>query len=139
MIEAHNPASGQELCPPRTHDMKNTNWTKILSILLCILAAYAVIAVAAGIVERFVGPFLIVVLAAILAFILNPVVSLIQKATHLFRWMAILITYGMILAIIAVLGFFLTAPLLAQTYSLQEAAKSPQQISQVTTSMTGLK
>jgi len=111
--------------------MKNANWTRILTILLCLLALYALLAVLAGIVQRFIVPVLLVILATILAFILTPVVHVFQHRFHLFRWMAILTTYLMVGAILAILGYFLTSPLVDQTKSLASALKNPTHLENV--------
>lgn len=111
--------------------MRNANWTRILTILLAILALYALLAVAAGVIQRFIVPLLLVILAAILAFVLSPVVDFIQNRLHLFRWLSILLTYLTVAVVLAGLGFFLTAPLIAQTRSLADAIKNPTHLTNV--------
>src|ERR1019366_8544254 len=111
--------------------MKNANWTRILTILLSLLALYALMAVLAGIVQRFIVPLLLVVLASILAFILTPLVDLIQKRFHIFRGGAILSTYLLVALILLVLGYFMTSPLVAQTRQLSGAIKNPTHIESV--------
>lgn len=111
--------------------MKNANWTRILTILLSLLALYALLAVLAGIIQRFIVPLLLIILAAILAFILTPVVRFIQNRLHVFRWLSILMTYLLVAAILGSLGFFLTSPLIAQTRSLADAIKNPTHLENV--------
>lgn len=112
--------------------MRNVNWTRVLTILLALLALYALLAVAAGIIQRFITPLLLVILAAILAFILTPVVDFIQARFHLFRPLSILTTYLLVAVILGSLGYFLTSPLIAQTKSLADAIKTPTHLKNVT-------
>ncbi|GEM_PF-1280685 len=112
--------------------MRNANWTRILTVLLALLAFYALLAVLAGIIQRFIVPLLLVILAAILAFILTPVVDFIQHRAHLYRWISILLTYLWAAAVLAALGFFLTEPLLNQTKSLADAVRNPTHIQNLT-------
>src|SRR5438105_3315799 len=111
--------------------MRNANWTRILTILLSLLALYALLAVLAGIIQRFSVPILLVILAALLAFVLTPVVDLIQNRLHLFRWLSILTTYLLVVAILGGLGFFLTRPLITQTKALADAIKNPTHVGNV--------
>jgi predicted PurR-regulated permease PerM len=111
--------------------VRNANWTRILTILLCLLAAYALLAVLAGLVQRFIVPILLVLLATILAFVLTPVVDLLHSRLHLFRWMAILTTYILVAAILTGLGYFLTSPLTSQTKALAGAIKNPTHVENV--------
>jgi predicted PurR-regulated permease PerM len=111
--------------------MKNANWTRILTILLCLLALYACLAVLAGLLQRFIVPVLLVLLAAILAFILTPIVDLLQGRFHFFRWLAILTTYLLLAAVLGSLGYFLTSPLVSQTKALADAIKNPTHIENV--------
>jgi predicted PurR-regulated permease PerM len=111
--------------------MKNANWTRILTILLAVLAAYAILAIGIGIVQKFFAPILLVLLAAILAYILTPVVDRLQAGFHMPRLMAILLTYVFVGAVLAGLGFALTAPLISQTRSLVDAVKDPTHLENV--------
>lgn len=111
--------------------MKNANWTRILTILLSLLALYACLAVLAGLLQRFIVPVLLVLLAAILAFILTPIVDLLQGRFHFFRWLAILTTYLLLAAVLGSLGYFLTSPLVSQTKALADAIKNPTHIENV--------
>lgn len=105
--------------------MRNANWTRILTILLSLLALYALLAVLAGVVQRFITPLLLIILASIVAFVLTPVVDLLQKTLHIFRWVAILGTYLMLIIVITGLGYFMATPLIAQTKALSGAIKTP--------------
>jgi predicted PurR-regulated permease PerM len=105
--------------------VRNANWTRILTILLSLLALYALIAVLAGIVQRFVTPLLLLVLASLVAFVLTPVVDLIQRTMRIYRWMAILMTYVALGCVMVSLGYFMTTPLVDQTKALTGAIKNP--------------
>lgn len=105
--------------------MRNANWTRVLTILLSLLALYALLAVLAGFVQRFITPLLLLILASIIAFVLTPVVDLIQRTLHLFRWLSILITYLLLVCVLGSLGYFMTTPLIDQTKALTAAIKNP--------------
>ncbi len=111
--------------------MKNANWTRILTILLALLAGYAILAIAAGIIQRFIAPLLLVILAAILAYILTPVVDRIQSHLHFPRVLAILLTYIVVGVVLAGVAALLTAPLITQTRSLANAIKNPTHLANV--------
>lgn len=111
--------------------MRNLNWTRLLTILLALLALYALFAVLAGLIQRFIVPLLLVLLAAILAFVLTPVVAFLHSRLHLMRWLSIVMTYLLVAGILITLGYFMTTPLIAQTKSLADAIKNPTHIENV--------
>src|SRR5579884_87092 len=111
--------------------MRNANWTRILTILLALLAGYACLVLALGVIQRFFAPVLLVILAAILAYILTPVVDRFDRILRLPRILSVLITYIIVGSLLAGVGALLTAPLITQTRSLANAIKNPAHLANV--------
>jgi predicted PurR-regulated permease PerM len=104
--------------------MKQPNWTRVLTILLVILAAYAILYVAGTILVRFAGAFLLFVLGAMLAYVLSPLVNRLEAAFHA-RWLAILLSYLLVAAAFLALGVMLFSPFIDQSRSLVDNLHNP--------------
>lgn len=104
--------------------MKQPNWTRILTILLVILASWAVLYIAGSILLRFKQAFFLFVLGAITAYILTPLVNRLEAAFRL-RWLAILLSYALIAVGLFALGVLLFTPFLQQAQSLVDNLHNP--------------
>jgi predicted PurR-regulated permease PerM len=111
--------------------MKKINWIRVLTILLVLLAAYALLAIVADIIGHIIGPLLLLVLAALLAYVLTPVVDRLQAIMHSPRSLAILVTYLLVGALLFGLGDLLTQPLVAEVNSLVASIKNPSSVQNV--------
>jgi predicted PurR-regulated permease PerM len=100
------------------------NWTRILTILLVILASLALLYISFSVLLRFTQAILLFVLGAILAYILMPLVNRLQSALH-FRWLAILLAYSMVAVCIFGLGVLLFTPFIQQSKSLVDNLQNP--------------
>jgi predicted PurR-regulated permease PerM len=107
------------------------DWTRLLTILLVILATYAILYVTLALVLRFTQAILLFVSGAILAYVLMPLVNRLNHAFRL-RWLAILTTYAMIAIGLFALGYSLFTPFVEQSKSLVENLHTPDARSLVT-------
>lgn len=104
--------------------MKHLNWTRILTVLLVILAGYAILYITGSILVRFAGAILLFVLGAILAYILSPLVKQLELAFHA-RWLAILLSYLLVAAALVGLAVMLFSPFIQQSQSLIDNLHNP--------------
>lgn len=104
--------------------MKQPNWTRVLTILLVILASYALIYITLSIVARFRQAILLFVLGAIVAYILTPLVNRFDTVLP-FRWLSILISYVLLAAAMALLIVMLFTPFIDQSKSLVDNLHDP--------------
>lgn len=104
--------------------MKQPNWSRILTILLVILASYAILFVTGSILIRFAGAILLFVLGAMLAYVLSPLVHQLENAFHA-RWIAILLSYLLVAAALVGLAVMLFSPFVQQSQSLVDNLHNP--------------
>lgn len=104
--------------------LKQPNWTRILTILLVILAAYAILYLGATALFRFTHAILLFVLGAMTAYILSPLVNRLERAFH-FRWLAIVLSYLLIAVALFTLGVVLVTPFIQQAQSLVDNLHNP--------------
>lgn len=104
--------------------MKQANWSRILTILLVILASFALLYVTGTILLRFTQAILLFVLGAMLAYILTPLVNRLQSAFHL-RWLAILLSYFFVAVGLFALAILLFTPFIQQSQSLVDNLRNP--------------
>jgi len=104
--------------------MKQPNWTRILTILLVILASYAVLYIAASMLFRFTQAIFLFVLGAITAYVLTPLVNRLE-VTFRVRWLAVFISYGLIAVGLFALGVLLFTPFVQQAQSLVDNLHNP--------------
>lgn len=104
--------------------LRQPNWTRILTILLVILASLALLYIAGSILFRFKQAILLFVLGAIVAYILTPLVNRLEGAFR-FRWLAILLSYAMIAIALFALGLMLFTPFIQQMQSLVDNLHNP--------------
>lgn len=104
--------------------MRQTNWVRVLTILLVILAAYAIVYITGTILLRFTQAILLFVLGAMLAYILNPLVNRLEAAFR-FRWIAVLLAYLFVATGLFALGVLLFTPFVQQSQSLIDNLHNP--------------
>lgn len=104
--------------------MKNVNWTRILTILLVILAAYAILYVTGSVLARFRHVIVIFVLGALTAYVLTPLVNRLEVAFRV-RWIAILLSYVMLASLLVTLAIFLVTPFIQQSQALVDNLQFP--------------
>ena len=99
--EAHTPPAAAPAAP-----VVVARWVQLVMLPLCVLALYA-LAHAGGVV------LLLFIVASVLALILNPLVSLVQRA-HLPRTLAVIAVYAVFFTALPVTGFLLSGPVADQ-------------------------
>ncbi|MGI8826891.1 MAG: AI-2E family transporter [Chloroflexota bacterium] len=104
--------------------MRQLNWTRTLTILLVILAAYALLYVTFSILFRFKQAILLFVVGAMLAYILTPVVNRLEAALR-YRWLGIVLSYSALATSLFALGFMLFTPFIDQSKSLVDNLQNP--------------
>ncbi|MGH2444256.1 MAG: AI-2E family transporter [Chloroflexota bacterium] len=104
--------------------MKQPNWTRLLTILLVILAIYGVLYVTGTVLGRFRHVIVIFVLGALAAYVLSPLVKRLEVAFRV-RWIAILASYALLATGLLTLGVFLFTPFIQQSQSLIENLHTP--------------
>lgn len=104
--------------------LKQPNWTRILTILLVILASLALLYIGASILFRFTQALLLFVLGAILAYILSPLVGRLTVAFRV-RWIAVAASYFLVAAALFGLAVSLFTPFVDQSKSLVDNLHNP--------------
>lgn len=104
--------------------MKHLNWTRTLTILLVILASYALVYITVTFLSRFSHAILLFVLGAMVAYILTPLVNRLEEPLHV-RWSGILLSYMILAALITGLGVMLFTPFVDQSKSLVDNLQNP--------------
>jgi predicted PurR-regulated permease PerM len=104
--------------------VRQPNWTRILTILLVVLAAYALLYLTASVLFRFTQAILLFVLGAIVAYILTPLVNRLESAFRA-RWLAILLSYCLLAAGLFAIGVLLFTPFVQQSQSLVDNLRNP--------------
>ncbi|MEA2191628.1 MAG: hypothetical protein QOI73_1749 [Solirubrobacteraceae bacterium] len=102
--EADTPPAG---APRPVAPVVVARWVQLVMLPLCVLALYA-LAHAAGVV------LLLFIVAAVLALILNPLVSLLVQRAHLPRTLAVIGVYAVFFTALPVAGFLLSGPVADQ-------------------------
>jgi predicted PurR-regulated permease PerM len=104
--------------------LKQTNWTRILTILLVVLATLALLYVGSTILLRFTHAILIFVMGAIVAYVLTPTVNSLTIVVRT-RWLAILMTYLLLIFCLFIVAVLLFTPFVQQSQSLVDNLHSP--------------
>lgn len=104
--------------------LRQPNWTRILTILLVILAAIALLYISILILERFASVIVLLVVGALVAYVMTPLVNRLTNAFH-FRWLAILLAYGMVAVGFFAVGVLLFTPFIQQSQSLVNNLHNP--------------
>lgn len=99
--------------------MAAINWTRLLVILLTILVALILVAFVLWAVFHFITDLLLLFIAAILAYLLAPVVDVVQARSRLPRPLSILAVYAVIAALVAALGSLFVPAVAEQVRALQ--------------------
>jgi predicted PurR-regulated permease PerM len=102
------------------------SWTRILTILLVILAFCAILYITGLVLARFRQALLLFVLGAIAAYVLTPLVNRLERAFR-FRWVAILFSYALVAVAIFALGLLMVTPFVQQAQSLVDNLHTPVQ------------
>ena len=100
--------------PPPSAPVVVPRWVQLVMLPLCVLALYA-LAHAAGVV------LLLFLVAAVVALILNPVVTFVQS-TRIPRTLAVLAVYAMFFTALPLAGFALAGPIANQAESFADDA-----------------
>src|SRR5579859_1357916 len=103
---------------------RQPNWTRILTVLLVILASYAILYITGSILLRFGQAIILFVLGAMTAYILTPLVNRLERAVRV-RWLAIFFAYCGIAAFLFLLGVLLVTPFVQQAQSLVDNLHNP--------------
>lgn len=104
--------------------LRQPNWTRILTILLVILAAIALVYISISVLQRFASAIVLFIVGALVAYVMTPLVNRLTNAFH-FRWLAILIGYGMVAAGFLAVGVLLFTPFIQQSQSLVNNLHNP--------------
>ena len=104
--------------------LKQPDWTRILTILLVILASFAILYIMGTVLARFKQPILLFSLGAMTAYVLSPLVNRLERAVH-FRWLAIVLAYLLAALAIGALGLLLVTPFIQQAQSLVDNLHDP--------------
>lgn len=99
--------------------MGSINWTRLLVILLTILVALVLCAAVLWVASHFISEILLFVIAAILAYLLTPLVRQAQARLRLPRPLAILAVYVAVGAVIVGLGSLVAPAVVEQARTLQ--------------------
>lgn len=104
--------------------LRQPNWTRLLTILLVILAAMALLYISISVLQRFASAIVLFTVGAIVAYVMMPLVNRLTKAFH-FRWLAILLAYGMVAVGFLAVGVLLFTPFIQQSQSLVNNLHNP--------------
>jgi predicted PurR-regulated permease PerM len=104
--------------------VRQLNWTRILTVLLVVLAGYAILFVTASVLLRFTQAILLFVMGAIVAYILTPVVNRLEVALRA-RWLAILVSYFLLATALVTLAVLLFTPFVQQSQSFVDNLRNP--------------
>lgn len=104
--------------------MKQINWTRVLTVLLVVLAAYAVLYVTASVLLHFAHALLILVLGAMVAYVLTPLVNRLETIFRQ-RWIAIVAAYVVVAAVLISIAVLLFTPFIEQSRSLVDNLQTP--------------
>ncbi len=99
--------------------MAAINWTRLLVILLTILVALVLVSFVAWIVSHVIGDLLLLFVAAILAYLLAPVVATARRRTRWPRPLCILLVYLVFGACLLAVGFLFAPVAVGQAHALQ--------------------
>lgn len=97
---------------PSTQPLSRFVWLRRLIIALTILAWMAIGAVVLSLIGRMIGTVLLLIAAGLLAYIIYPLVLLLQR--FMSRLLAILVVYLVVLSAISILIYFMVASVIQQ-------------------------
>lgn len=97
---------------PSTQPLTRFVWLRRLIIALTILAWMAIGAVVLSLIGRMIGTVLLLIAAGLLAYIIYPLVLLLQR--FMSRLLAILVVYLVVLSAISILIYFMVASVIQQ-------------------------
>lgn len=104
--------------------LRQPNWTRILTILLVLLATFALLYILFSVLSHFKQAILLFTLGAILAYVLTPLANRLENAFRV-RWLAILLSYSMVAVFIFALGVLMFTPFVQQLQSLIDNLHNP--------------
>lgn len=104
--------------------LRQPNWTRILTILLVILATIALLYISILVLQRFASAIVLLVVGALVAYVMTPLVNRLTNAFH-FRWLGILLAYGMVAVGFFAVGVLLFTPFIQQSQSLVNNLHNP--------------
>lgn len=104
--------------------LRQPNWTRVLTILLVILASFAILYIVLSILLHFTQVILLLVLGTIVAYVLGPLVKRLEQAFRL-RWLAILFSYALVAVGLFALSVLLFTPFVQQSRSLIDNLHNP--------------
>jgi predicted PurR-regulated permease PerM len=106
-------------------NVRQPNWTRILTILLVILASLFLLYALLLVLGRFRQAVLIFVLGAIFAYILMPLVNVLQSVFRV-RWFAVILAYSLVAIGMFALAVMLFTPFVQQSRSLVDNLQFPE-------------
>lgn len=115
--------------------MKKIDWQRLTYQLLAVVLALALVVAGLWLLSRITRILILVLLAIILAYALEPVLSRLE-ALGLRRWLAALGLYVVGLLVLGLVGFFLIRPLTSQASQL--AVQLPGYFDRVNAALTNL-
>ncbi len=118
--------SPSEQPPARTEPVVVARWVQAVALTLGLLALYALLHAAKGVVLLFL-------IAGVVALIVNPLVSLLHRRAHLPRGLAILIVYVAFIAALGGVVALLVSPVTTQVQHFQRDV--PQIVKQANSSL----
>ncbi len=104
--------------------LRQPNWTRILTILLVILAAIALVYISISVLERFASAIVLLIVGALVAYVMTPLANRLTNAFH-FRWLGILLAYCMVAVGFFAVGVLLFTPFIEQSQSLVNNLHNP--------------
>jgi predicted PurR-regulated permease PerM len=104
--------------------LRQPNWSRLLTVLLVILASIAILYIAYSILSHFTHTILLFVMGALLAYVMSPLVNRLSDAFR-FRWLGILMAYTMVATLLFALGVMLFTPFIEQSQSLVDNLHNP--------------
>jgi predicted PurR-regulated permease PerM len=105
------------LQPSRLQRVKSIDWQRLAYQLLAVVLALLLVVAGLWLLSRITRILIIVVLAVILAYALEPVLSRLESR-GLPRWLAALGVYVVVLLVVGLAGFLLIRPLTSQASQL---------------------
>ncbi len=104
--------------------LRQPNWTRLLTILLVILAAIALLYISISVLQRFGTAIVLLTVGALVAYVMTPLVNQLTGAFH-FRWLGILLAYLMVAVGFLAVGILLFTPFIQQSQSLVNNLHNP--------------
>lgn len=98
--------------------------TYVLVVMLVVLAAFAILYILLGILERFAQVIILFFVGALVAYLLSPACGRLQRVVRK-RWAAVLLIYLLSALIVVVVSVLLVAPFVQQSQSLIDNLRNP--------------